>query len=235
MVDVDKAVVSRLKLKGKKFEILVDPVKALDFKRGKNVSLDEILAYPGVYHDVRRGESIPSDELQESFGTTDVYEISKKILMDGELQITTEQRRKFVEEKTREIAEIISRRSINPQTNAPHPPQRIMNAMEKAGVQVDPFTDAELQVKRAVEAIKPLLPIRFQRVVVRLTIPPQHVGKVYSLLKRSIGEFEEEWLNDGSLEVTLDLPVGVQDELFRKIGDITRGDFKSTIIKKVDL
>jgi ribosome maturation protein SDO1 len=235
MVDVDKAVVSRLKIGGKKFEILVDPIKALDFKKGKNISLDEILAYPGVYHDVRRGDAIPTSELQESFGTTDVYQISKRILMEGELQFTTEQRRKFVEEKTKEIADIISRRGINPQTNTPHPPQRILNAIEKAGVQIEPFIDAELQVNKVVEAIKPLLPIKFQRVTVQITIPPQHSGKVYSLLKRSVGKFEEQWLNDGSLQVTMDIPAGVQDELFRKIGNITRGDFKSNIIKKVDL
>jgi ribosome maturation protein Sdo1 len=58
---------------------------------------------------------------------------------------------------------------------------------------------------------------------------------VYSVLKRSVGKFEEQWLNDGSLQVTLDVPAGVQDELFRKIGDVTKGNFKSNIIKKVDL
>jgi ribosome maturation protein SDO1 len=235
MVDVDKAVVSRLRIGEKKFEILVDPIKALDFKKGKNISLDEILAYPGIYHDVRRGEAIPTNELQESFGTTDVYQISKKILMKGELQFTTEQRRRFVEEKMKEIADIISRRGINPQTNTPHPPQRILNAIEKVGVKIEPFIDAELQVNRVVEAIKPLLPIKFQRVVVQITIPPQYSGKVYSVLKRSVGKFEEQWLNDGSLQVTLDVPAGVQDELFRKIGDVTKGNFKSNIIKKVDL
>ena len=89
MVDVDKAVVSRLKKGGMKFEVLVDPVKALEVKKGKQINLDEILAYPGVYHDVRRGDAIPEDELQKSFGTVDIYKIAKKILMEGELQFTT--------------------------------------------------------------------------------------------------------------------------------------------------
>lgn len=34
MVDVDKAVISRLKKSGKDFEVLVDPIKALEFKKG---------------------------------------------------------------------------------------------------------------------------------------------------------------------------------------------------------
>jgi len=235
MVDVDKAVVSRLKKSGMKFEVLVDPDKALDLKKGKKMKLDEILAYPGVYHDVRRGNAIPENELQESFGMTDVYKIARKILMEGDLQFTTEQRRKFVEDKKREIADIISKRGINPQTKTPHPPQRILNAMEKAGIRVDPLIDADLQVNKIVESIKPLLPIKFQRVVVRITIPPQFGGKMYSVLKRTMGKFEENWLNDGSLQVTLDIPVGMQEDLFKKIGDVTRGNFRSEIIKRVDV
>lgn len=235
MVDVDKAVVSKMKKGEKRFEVLVDPIKALDIKKGKQINLDEVLAYPGIYHDVRRGDAIPENELQENFGTTDIYQIAKKIIIEGDLQFTTEQRRKFVEDKTKEIADIISRRGINPQTNAPHPPQRILNAMNKVGVHIEPFIDADLQVNKVVESIKPLLPIKFQRVAVRVVIPPQFSGKTYSVLKRTIGKFEERWLNDGSLQVTLDIPVGVQEDLFRKIGDVTRGNFKYEIVKRVDL
>ena len=107
--------------------------------------------------------------------------------------------------------------------------------MEKAGVLVDPLIDADLQVNKIVESIKPLLPIKFQRVIVRITIPPQFGGKAYSVLKRTIGKFEEKWLNDGSLQLTLDIPVGIQDDLFKKIGDLTKGNFRSEIIKKVDI
>jgi len=235
MVDVDKAVISRLKKSGKHFEVLVEPIKALEFKKGKQISLEEIIAYPGVYHDVRRGDAIPSSELQLNFGTTDIYQITKKILMEGELQFTTEQRRKFVEDKTKEIADIISRRGINPQTNTLNPPQRIINAMEKVGIHVDPFIDTEMQVNKVVESIKPLIPIKFQKVIIEVTVPPQFSGKAYSVLKRTIGRFEERWLNDGSIQMTLEIPVGAQEEMFKKIGDITKGNFKSNIIKKVDL
>jgi ribosome maturation protein SDO1 len=235
MVDIDKAVVIRLKKGGMKFEILVDPDKALEFKKGNSINLEEVLAYPGIYHDVRRGDAIPEEELQTNFGTTDVFRIAKKIILEGEFQFTTEQKRKFVEEKTKEIADIISRRGINPQTNTVHPPQRILNAMNKVGVHVDPFIEAELQVNKIVKSIKTLLPIKFQRIIVQIVIPPQFSGKLYSVLKRTVGKFDERWLNDGSLQVTLDIPAGAQEEIFKKIGDITKGNFKSSIMKRVDL
>jgi ribosome maturation protein SDO1 len=235
MVDIDKAVISRLKKSGTWFEILVDPVKAMELKKGKQINLDEVLAFPGIYHDVRKGNTIPENELQTNFGTTDIYQIAKKIVAEGELQFTTEQRKKFVDDKTKEIADIISKRGINPQTNTPHPPQRILNAMGSARIQVDPFIDAEMQVTKTVEAIKTLLPIRFQKVTLRIVIPSQLSGKVYSVLKRTAGKFDEQWLNDGSLQITIEIPVGAQEDLFKKVGDITKGNFKSEIVKRVDV
>jgi len=235
MVSVDKAVISRLKKSGSWFEVLVDPIKALELKKGKQVDIDDVLAFPGIYHDVRRGDAIPENELQTNFGTINIYQIAKKIITEGELQFTTEQRKKFVEEKTKEIVDIISRRGINPQTNTPHPPQRILNAIEKVRTQVDPFIDAELQVNKIVESIKTLLPIKFQKVTLKIVIPPQFSGKTYSVLKRTVREFEEQWLNDGSLQVTLEIPVGAQEDLFKTIGDVTKGNFKSEIVKRVDL
>ena len=235
MVDVDRAVVIRLKKAGMKFEILVDPDKALEFKKGKSFKLEEILAYPGIYHDVIRGDAIPEEELQNNFGTKNVLQVAKKIIEEGELQYTTEQRRRLVEEKRKEIADIISKRGINPQTNTVHPPQRILNAMDKLGVHIDPFIEAELQVNKIVESIKTLLPIKFQRIIVQIIIPPQFSGKIYSVLKRTVGKFDEKWLNNGSLQVTLDIPAGLQEDVFKKIGDITKGNFQSNIIKKVDV
>jgi len=235
MVDIDKAVISRLKKGGQWYEILVDPIKASEFKKGGKINLDDILAYPGIYHDVRRGNAIPEEELQKSFGTVNVYEIAKKILIGGELQFTTEQRRDFVEKKKREIADIISKRGINPQTNTPHPPQRILNAMEKAKVRIDPFIDAEIQINKILEDIKPLLPIKFQKVTLKIMIPVQFAAKTYSILKRTLGKFEEQWLNDGSLQIMIDVSVGAQEELFKKIGDLTKGNFKSEVVKRVDL
>ncbi len=232
MVNVDEAVVCRLKKGDKEFEILVDPDKAWDFKKGKKINLDDILAFPGVYHDVRKGESIPEEELQENFGSVDARKIARKILGEGELQFTTQQRRQFVEEKTKQIANIISRRGINPQTGSPHPPQRILNAMEKAGVNVDPFQDTNSQVERIVKDLKVILPIRFESVKVRIRIPPQYAGRAYSDIKRIYKESAERWLNDGSLELIIQIPAGMEGELLEKVGSITKGQFTSKVIER---
>jgi len=214
MVDIDESVVCRLKKGSDYFEILVDPDRALGFKKGKEVNLEDILAVPGVYKDVRKGESIPNEELQKNFGTKNFNEIAKKILKEGDLQFTTEQRRQFVEDKTNEIANIISRRGINPQTNTPHPPKRILNAMEQAGIHVDPFLDAGAQIDKIVKDLKVILPIKFESVKVQITIPSQYAGRAYSEIKRLFEDSDERWLNDGSLQLIIQIPAGLELEAY---------------------
>jgi len=235
MISVDKAVVARLKVKGINFEILVDPKKAFELKKGVNINIQEILAYPAIYKDARKGEAVRNEDLQKTFGTTDVYKIAEEIVKKGEFSLTTEQKRELIEEKKNQIATLISKRAINPQTNTPHPPQRILNAMEKAGVNVDPFLDAEVQVEKVLKAIKPILPIKFEKVLLQLKIPAQYVGKSYSIITKTGEVKDEEYLSDGSLQVQIEIFSGVQDEFFRKLADITKGNYESKILKKVEV
>jgi ribosome maturation protein SDO1 len=235
VVGVDKAVIARLHYSGQKFEILVDPNKALDFKKGAKVEMNEILEYPAVYRDVRNTEMVGEQDLQKVFGTTDIMKIAQKIIKEGELQLTTEQRRAMVEQRRNQIVNIIAKKGINPQTNTPHPPQRILNVMEKAGVNIDPFIDAEMQVDRVLKEIKVLIPIKFQKVTLQLKIPPQFAGKTYTILKSSGTILNEQWLNDGSLQVSMQVLAGIQDELFQKLASLTHGQYESKVVKREDV
>jgi len=213
---------------------LVEPNKALELKRGMKVSMEEILAYPAIYRDARTTDMIAEQDLQKVFGTTDVFKIAEGIIKKGELQLTTEQRRGMVEQKKNQIVAIISKRGINPQTNLPHPPQRILSVVEKSGINIDPFVDAELQIDKVLEKIKPLIPIKFQKVTLSIKVPAQYAGRSYSVLKSFGTIINEKWLDDGSLKVNLQMLAGLQTELFKKMSDLTHGDFQSETIKRED-
>jgi ribosome maturation protein SDO1 len=230
-VSIEKAVVARLHYSGQKFEVMVDPEGALELKRGKKMDLREVLAVPCIFRDVRSSMRVAEQDLQKIFGTVDVWKIAEKIIKNGELQFTTEQRRKMIENKITQIATIISKRGINPQTGSPHPVQRIISAMKEVGVNVDPFTDAELQIDKVVNAIKKLLPISFQKIVVEVKIPSQFAGSANSTLKKFGGVLSEQWLGDGSLQARIEMMAGMQDEFFQKISSITHGQFESKVIK----
>ncbi|MBI2005217.1 MAG: ribosome assembly factor SBDS [Candidatus Aenigmarchaeota archaeon] len=234
-ISIEKAVVARLNYAQQKFEILVDPNKAMDFKNGRMIPMEEMLAYPIIYKDTKAAEAVPEKDLQKAFGTTDAMKIAVKILKEGEIQITTEQRREMTEQKRHLIATLISKRGINPQTNTPHPEQRVLNAMQQAGVNIDPFADAELQMDKVVKAVKPILPLKFQNVTLQIKIPPQFAGKAFSVIKSAGKVTSEQWLNDGSLQASVEMLAGVMDEFSQKIANMTHGSFESKVIKREDL
>ncbi len=184
-ISVDKAVIARLKTHGETFEILVDPYLARDFKEGKDVPIEEILATPPyVFKDAHKGDKASEHEMEKIFGTSDPYEVAKIILRKGEVQLTAEQRRKMLEDKKRYIAMVIHRHAVDPRTGYPHPVDRILRAMEEAGVHIDIFKDAEAQVPQVIKAIRPLLPIKLEVKVIAVKIPGDYVGKAYGEVRK---------------------------------------------------
>lgn len=232
MVSLERAVIARLETHGERYEVLVDPELAVEFKRGQNLDISRVLAVETVFKDAKKGDKASEERMRSLFGTADALEVAKKIIKKGEIQLTTEQRRKMLEAKRKKIVEIISRNAINPQTNTPHPPQRIERALEEAKFHVELSKTAEEQVQKAVKAIHALLPIRFEERRVAVKIPGQYAGKAYSVIK-SFGDVKkEEWQKDGSWIVLMDLPAGVVEEFFSELNSLTKGEVETKILKK---
>jgi ribosome maturation protein SDO1 len=220
-------VVARLRIKGEVFEILVDPDLAFEYKiKKKPISIYNILVVDEIFRNAKKGEKVPESELQKVFKTTDVYQIAKKILDEGELQITTQQRRQLIEQVKKQIAFIISRYAVDPRTKLPHPVERILNAMEKARVSIDPFKSAEEQVEAVIEAIKKknVLPMIISVKVIEVYVSPEVAAKAYYQLRRIGGIKSEEWLGDGTLKLIIEAPAGVVDEILGKINKICEGN-----------
>jgi ribosome maturation protein SDO1 len=150
-------------------------------------------------------------------------EVAQQILMNGELNLTTEQRRKMVEEKKKQIIDFISKSFVDPRTHLPHPPLRIQSAMEDVRINVDPFKKADEQAKIIIDALRKVLPLKSEILKLTVTIPANHSSQGYSALK-SIGNFKsDEWLADGSVRVTLEVNAGMKGRIIEKIGSATRG------------
>ncbi len=230
MVSLDKAVIARYKHSKKIFEILVDPDGAERMREGGQVDLEELLAADEVFTDAAKGEKSTEKDLMGAFSTTELSEIVTKILKEGELQLTTEQRRRKIEEKRKKVIEQIARIAINPQTNTPHPPTRIEIAMNEARVHIDPFKSVDELVNETVKALRPLIPIKIEESEVAIRIPARYSGHAYEL-KRNFDIQKEEWSSDGSFIAVVKLPAGMRDELFSFVNHITKGDAQVKILK----
>jgi ribosome maturation protein SDO1 len=231
MVSVEDAVVARINKDNLHFEILVDSDLALEFRRGKDISLDNILAVREVFKDAGRGERASEEDLQKSFHTTDVYRIAEEVIKHGDVQITTEHRRKLTEEKRKQVADAISKQAVDPKTSLPHPPQRILNAMDEAKVQIDPFKRATEQVEPTIEKIQEILPISMERVVVELRVPLQFAGKASSVIRGLAPLKKEEWKSDAWVAL-IEIPAGMQSEVFGRLNELTSGQAETRVAKK---
>lgn len=230
MISVDDAVIARLDSHGEHFEVLVDPDRALDVKDGEDVDLDELIAADEVFEDSEKGKRVGDDELNKVFGTNDIKEIVYEIIRTGEVQLTTEQRRNMRQEMRKEIATTIARRAVNPQTDKPHPPKRIKNAMDEAGIHVDEMKDVESQVSDTIDEIKAILPLSIEEVKIAVRVPADHAGEASGKL-RDIGELEkEDWGNDGSWRAVVKMPAGLQDKFYKKANSVTKGEVETKII-----
>ena len=231
MVSLDEAVIARYKKDEDHFEVLVDPYAAADLIEGKNIDIMQSLAIDAVFQDSKKGKHASEESLQRVFGTNDVVEIAKKIVLKGELQLTTEQRHKMQRNKRNRIIETIARNAMDPKTKAPHPRQRIELAMEQAGVHVDPFKPVSEQVKTIIEALRPIIPISMDQIRISVKIPPEYTGRAYGII-RNFGTLErEDWQSDGSWLGIIRIAAGMQNEFYDKLNDITKGNVSTKILK----
>ncbi len=226
---MSKTVIAKYTSAGETFEIFVDSDKAYDFITGKIQDPLSVLEVEDIFKDANKGDRQSQDKLKKVFSTEDLGKIAAIILKNGTVPLTTEQRARLLEEKKRQIIQIIATNAIDPRTNAPHPAQRIENAMKEARIQIDPFRHATEQVDDVVKKLSIKLPLKFSTVRMEVVIPAMYSNRSYGLLKQ-YGMKSEKWLNDGSLSVMLEFPAGLQSEFYDKLNNATKGTAITKII-----
>ena len=236
MISLDDAVIARLESHGARFEVLVDPEAALAIKRDEfDGELEDVIAAEDVFDDASRGDRPAASDLETVFGTTDPLEIIPDVIVRGEIQITAEQRREMQAQKRRQLIDQIARNAVNPQMDdAPHPPDRIEAALEEAGFRVDPMEPVETQVDDALDALRPIIPIRLDEVTIAVQIPPEHAGSAQARVRQFGVLSEEEWQPDGSWIGVITFPAGMQHDFYDLVNEVTGGQAETRMIKDED-
>lgn len=219
--------ITRLKQGGKHFEIIVDLDEALKFKKGESSSIEA--EGDKIFTDSKKGMIASSSDLEESFGTTDISSIVEKIVRNGEILVTQEYRDEEKEKKFKQIVDFLVNNTLDPQTGNPHTAERIKNALEQAHVNLKNMP-IESQIKDIIEGISKIIPIKIETKRVKITIPAIHTGKVYGTINQY--KEEEKWLNDGSLEVIVNVPAGVIMDFYDKLNAVTHGSALTEEIKE---
>ncbi len=231
-VDLGDLSLVRYKSHGKQFEMVVNPEKAWDYIHDKNVPLDEVVEGYVIFDDFRRGMKASTDDLIEVFGTDDEIEIAKIMLEKGNLLITQEMRRRFLEEKIKEIVDYIVKYTVNPKTGAPHTPARIEKAMEEAGVKISRNKPASEQAPQIINELTSVIPIKMEVVTIEFKVPASFAASLYGYFQ-SVGEMiEERWESDGSLVAVVKLPGGLMAPTMEEVSTRTKGKAQIHVLKR---
>jgi ribosome maturation protein SDO1 len=227
----DRYTIARITYEGEHFEILTKPEPALAYRLGKTIPVSQVLATETIFNDAGKGSKASEEKLQEIFGTTDPMKIAEVILKKGTLQLTTDQRKQLVEDKRRQIISFISRECIDPKTNLPHPPLRIEQAMKQIHFSIEPSKSVEEQAKDIIKLLRPIIPLKMEKITVEVHVPPEHASKVYGTVKGFGTLKRDQWQADGSWSATVEMSAGSYGPFLDKLGKMTRGNIEAKLVK----
>lgn len=141
----------RLKKERKRFEIACYQNKVQDYRKGIEKDLDEVLQIHQVFINVSKGLVAPKEDLVKCFGSNNVDEIIKEILMKGEIQLSEKERQLMLNKINNEMLTIISAKCINPKSKKRYPPTMIHKALVE--LKFSPVLNKPAKIQ-ALEAIK---------------------------------------------------------------------------------
>ena len=220
---MDKLTVVKYSYAGEKFEILVKPDPAFEYKSGKISEISKILISDEIYTDSGKGTRASNELLVKVFKTEDTTKIAEIMMQKGELNLNTEQRKKITNDKRKQIVTFIAKTYVDPKTHLPHPPLRIEQAMTNGRVSVDPFKNSDEQIKDIVEKLRPIIPLKTENITLEISVPAQFVAQSYTVLKSTGSLKKEDWQPNGSLKAILEIPAAARPNVIDRLGAITKG------------
>ena len=175
-------------------------------------------------------QDIPTEiELEKSFGTCDIIKCAKEIVENGELQYTKEERKKFIDDKTKQISQYIHENFIDPKTNYPHPQQRILNCIKECHIKIDPDKDIIKQSLNAITKMNKILMFKMaDMLTIRLIIKYLYYHKIGKILQKYVNIISKDYNNFGCILIIQCTPTN-WDNLQSNIYKQTNGgdyDFK---------
>lgn len=218
---------ARIKKAGKHFEILVDLDEALKFRKGETPGIE--VEGDKIFTDSKKGQVPSSSDLEKTFGTTDISEIVKRIVKEGEIQTTQEHRDAEQEKKFNQIVNFLATNAIDPQSGNPITSERIKSALEQTNINIKNIP-IENQISEILDELRKIIPIKLDVKKIKITVPAMHTGKVYGIINQY--KESENWLDDGSLEVKVKVPSGIIMNFYDKLNDVTHGSAITEEIKK---
>mmetsp|Transcript_29609 Transcript_29609/g.36035 ORF Transcript_29609/g.36035 Transcript_29609/m.36035 type:complete len:447 (+) Transcript_29609:85-1425(+) len=153
-VRLTNVAVVRINKSGKRFEVACYRNKVLNYRQGTETDISEVLQTDRVFTNVSKGQFAKSSDLKKAFGTSDQEEISRTILLKGDLQVSDRERDSQIQNTLLEIASMVASRCVDPRSNRPYTVSVIRDAIKKTGFRVNDKRSVKQQFLECVKLIK---------------------------------------------------------------------------------
>jgi len=157
-----------MKSHGIRFEIACYKNKVLNWREGIEKDIEEVLQTETVFTNVSKAVIAKEKDLQKAFGTVDLLEICKKILKDGDVQVSDREREVHMDGLWKDIVQFIVERCVHPQTGRQLTAATVESALKSIGLSVQPDQAAKRQALKAMETLETKMPESFSRAKMRL-------------------------------------------------------------------
>jgi ribosome maturation protein SDO1 len=153
--------------------------------------LDEVLQTTAVFANVGRGVLAAEADVAAAFGTTDAEAVCRRILAEGDVQVSDREREVEAAALFKDVAAAVAARCVHPGTGRPYTATMVERALRGAGAALDPKRPAKAQALEAIALLKGAgLPIERARMRLRVTAPAAGAGEVRAALA-SVGAVVE--------------------------------------------
>lgn len=218
--------VIRYKRSGKRFELAAYKNKVLEWRAGTEKDIDEVLQIDSIFSNVSKGAVASSEDIKRAFGPDRPHaDIVQEILKRGELQVGEKERGAIAESTFKDIAQIVSDKTVDPESKRPYTTTMIERALADIGFSTSTTKSGKAQ---ALDAIKLLqahgtLPITRALMKIRVTCPLKEGKGVRDRVRAMFESVEEDGIGVAELEIVGSVQPGAYREIGQLLVESTRG------------
>jgi ribosome maturation protein SDO1 len=103
--------------------------------------------------------------------------------------------------------------------------------MNQIRFSIDPTKGVEEQAKEIIKLLRPVIPLKMEKISVSVHIPAEHASKVYGTVKGFGTITREQWRADGSWSAFVEMSAGSYGPFLDKLGKMTRGNMEAKMVK----
>jgi ribosome maturation protein SDO1 len=119
---------------------------------------------------VSKGTVAPQKDLVKAFGKDDMNAIIQEILLKGELQVGQKERQLQQNSLLKDIIEIVSKKTINPETSTPYTTSIIEKVLSDLHFNPNTSKNAKQQALEAINLIKESKTVPIERIKMKIKI-----------------------------------------------------------------